>query len=229
MPTLKEILDELEIDTGEDQDTKPEDPKIDVDKLPEDQKKYFSTLNSELENLKNEVSKRDLAIGELQKAVRLTSENQNKQNNQDNKKEEKILGVLDPEDPYAPAFQKIMEAVDNVKQEIPRRDPSKEFQENIVKLAKENPDIVRYVKDMDSLLQAHPTYINDVEGLYQSAKAMSERRKSTESNKRKSVEAQGNAINFKTESSGMSNQNVRPPDNVKSISEAFNLAMKKSA
>ena len=227
MASLKELLEGLEIDVSDLEEKKDEINLKDIklDDIPEKQRPIFQKLIDNAENLTLEVSKRDIVIKSLKDAVGAgIKQTQEK----DPDKKEKILGVLESDDPYAPAFQKIADAIEGISAKG-KVDKEKEFETNLIGFAKENKDIVKYVKDMDALLEKHPTLKGDIPTLYTMAKNISERRLIKASDKKDELEKQKNANRFRSEGSGISGTNVVGISNAKTISEAFDLAEKKIA
>lgn len=220
MPTLKELLDEMEISIDDDEQKPKEEPKIDLSKLPEDQRKFIENLQSGQESLKNELSKRDIMIKAMQDSMK------NIPKPTPDPKPEKILGVIDPDDPDVEKFKAIANAIEGLKSQIPTVNEEEEFQKSVGKLYKDHPDMVRYVKDMEILIKKHPTYRSDLEECYNIAKAVGERRESARNLKKEDLQSRGNVLNFRSESSGMVGTGVTPPTTAKTISDAFDLALK---
>jgi hypothetical protein len=238
MPSLLEILNDLDIDTSDlDGDDKNQDEnKIDlsefkVDDVPEDQRPFVQKLIEERENLTNEVSKRDLMINTMRDMVGNNQNNQNRNNsdnnNNDNKDDDKILGV-GKDDPY---FE-LANAVNTISGKLSSMDEEKaknaktSFEQNLVSFAQENKDVVRYAKDMDALIDEHPTLKNDIPKLYKLAKAVGEGRENKSNQKKEELSNTNSGL--RSESSGVPNASVKDLSNVKSIEDAFDLAWKAS-
>lgn len=230
MPSLKQLLDDLEIDTSDlddkgDQDSNKESEinlkDIKLDDIPEAQRPIFKRLIDTTENLTNEVAKRDLIINTL-KDVRQKPKEEEKKKDQEN--EEKILGILDKSDPYAPAFQKLFDEIQGFKT-AKVKDAEKDFETNLIAFAQSNKDVVRYVKDMDDLLEEHPTLRGDIPKLYTLAKSIHERRENAKSSKKEELGT--DRKRFSTERSGMSSEHVSSPQNFKTLADAFEDAEKK--
>ena len=90
-------------------------------------------------------------------------------------------------------------------------DAKEKFETDLKSFAGENPDIVRYVKDIDNIAIEHPTLMADIPKLYTLAKRMAEGRKT----KRK-----------ETETPGTSTDKVIPIQQSVTIAGAFDLAQK---
>jgi len=225
MPTLADLLKTMEIDIEGDTDKQKDDPstKVDVEKLPDEQKAFFKKLQEENENLKNEAAKKELMLKGFQEALKTMPKGQ--QNQQD--KEEKIFGVINPDDPDADKFKAIADAFNGLKSSLPVKDPEKDFQKAIVDLYGKHKDMVRYVDTMDELFREHPTYRNNVEQCYKIAKAISEGSTSKADQKRNEITNQSNLINFRTErGGGFGGDNVQNPQSAPTIKEAFENAYK---
>jgi hypothetical protein len=215
---LKQLLEELDIDTSEvEEGSDKEENKIDPEKLSESEKKIYQALSSENEELKNEVSKRDILIDAMKKAQANIHQPKDKKEGDEEEKEEKILGLLDKDDQYAPAFSKLANMIVGVAKKSQVTE-EKSFKEGVVDFAKKNKDIVRYVKEMDELLVEHPTLKKDIPKLYKLAKNTAEERGKLKKNDK---------TQFVTERSGVSSSNVTDMPGSKTISEAFELAEKK--
>ena len=223
MPNLKQLLDELEIKTDDlDEGGKKDDinlKDVKLDDIPEAQRPIFKKLIDTTESLTNEVAKRDLIINTLKDVKTLATEEKEKPKTE----EEKVLGVLDKTDPYAPVFQKLSDAIEGIKLDK-QKNTDEEFKNNLISFAKENKDIVRYVTDMDNLIEQHPSLKADIPKLYILAKAVHERRTTQEKTKKEDLQKDPNR--FRTESSGMSGRNVTELSNAKSIQEAFEMVEK---
>jgi len=203
MPTLKELLDDLEIDTKTDEVNLKD---VKIDDIPEEHRPIFKRAMGIIEEQTNEISRRDIMIDAL-KTVKPKEE----------AKEEKVLGVLEPDDPYAPAFKKLSDAIEVISSRG-QVDKAKTFETSLKEFAADHKDIVRYVKEMDQLLVDHPTLQSDVPKLYTLAKSTKEGREKL--SKHETVKPQ------RTETSGMPTSNVDNLTQGKSISEAFDLAEK---
>ena len=235
MTSLKELLDELEIktdDLGENNQGNQNEEEfnlkdIKLDDIPEKQRPIFKKLIDDSENYQNEIAKRDLAIRTLQ-SVTANIPDKTQNHNQNQNQEEKVLGVLEKDDPYAPAFQKIADSINSISKSN-ERNKEEDFKNNLISFAKENKDIVRYVQDMDKLVEEHPSLKRDIPKLYLLAKTVGERREGKVKQKKDEMKREGNADTFSTEISGMSNQNVSDIPSSKSIADAFEVAQKQLA
>jgi len=217
MTTLKELLDSLEIKTDdlEEEEKKEEEldlTKVKLEDIPEAQRPIFKKLIDTTEQLKNDVATRDLAIKTIKQAFP-------KQEKKEPEKKEakKIFGVLDPDDPYAPVFSKMEEALTGMAREK-EVNQEEQFKTNLIKFAKEHKDIVRYANKMDEIVAENPTLMRNIPRLYNLAKV------EMEGGEDKQFEHQSKIKKFQTERSGPAN--VKDTSNVKSISEAFDAAEK---
>jgi hypothetical protein len=223
MTTLKELLDSVEIRTDDLEEKEEEEEKIDLksiklEDIPEKQRPIFKTLLETVEKQTNEISKRDIMLDAIKKFAPKPEKKEEKKESKENKEKEKILGVLDPDDPYAPAFKTLADMIGNISKgkEV---NEEEQFEEEIKSFAQEHNDIVRYVKDMDKLLEKHPTLKKDIPTLYEMAKKVAEGRtaKVTKFKQEK----------YQTEKGGMSGDKVDEiKGNAKSINEAFELSEK---
>ena len=206
MPSLKELLDEIEIKTDDLEKDDPLDPtKVKLEDLPEEQRPIFEKALGLLNEQTNELAKKDLVIQTLQST----------QKEPDPVKptdEEKGIFGLEKDDPYVGAFQQLNDAISGISKKT-EVDAEKEFKTNLKKFAGKNPDIVRYANDMDRIREDHPTLITDIPKLYSLAKQVVERRKE----KPKPT----------TESTGTSPNNIVQIQQGKTIAEAFSLAEQK--
>ena len=204
MPSLKELLDEIEIKTDDLEKDDPLDPtKVKLEDLPEEQRPIFEKALGLLNEQTNELAKKDLVIQTLQ------STQKDPDPVVDDEKDE--LG-LEKDDQYAPIFNKLFNAIEGISKKT-EVDAEKEFKTNLKSFAKDNSDIVRYANDMDRIANEHPTLMNDIPKLYSLAKQVVERRKE----KPKPT----------TESTGTSPNNVVQIQQGKTIAEAFSLAEQK--
>jgi hypothetical protein len=218
MTTLKQLLDDLEIEVEDDKKDDEIDLKnVKLEDITEEQRPIFEKALNIINDQTTELSKRELIINTLKE------DRVKPQTVIDEDKEEKILGVLDTDDQYAPAFKKLADAIEGIskKDEINEQE---QFEENLKTFAIKNKDIVKYVKDMDKLLFKHPTLSNDIPTLYHLAKNISEGREKLKGNKREELESKDNLV---FENSGQSLGNVTNITQAKTIGEAFELAQKK--
>ena len=200
MTTLKQLLDDIEIDT-DDKDDKIDFKEIKLDDLDEKSRPIVEKAMSIMEDQTNEISRRDLMIQTL-KDVKPPDDPPPKNDDPP---------VID-DDPSEARIKKLEDAILNLGK-AKEVDAAKEFEINLKTFAEANKDIVRYANDMDNLLKDHPTLQGDIPKLYQLAKSVHERRE----NPKKHV----------TETPGMSSQSVQNLSESKSISEAFDLAESK--
>lgn len=210
MTTLKQLLDDIEIDTSDLEDEEEEKislEDVDLEKIPEEHRPYFQLALDTIENQKNDISKRDLMLEGVKKVLPKKEEKK-----KEVKEDEKVLGVLDPSDPYAPAFQTLADMVNGLKEEK-EVDTEEQFKQNLVSFAEKNPDITRYVKEMDELVDEHPSLLNDIPKLYTLAKNL-------KGGKQQKKQKTG-------EGSGISHSNVTHiSGEAKTINEAFDMATK---
>ena len=221
MPSLKEILDDLEIKTD---DLEKKEEKINLDEIPEAQKPIFKKLLDTVEELKTETARKDIIIGSLRDVATKIPRTEEKKTTS----EEKILGVLDPNDPYAPAFQKLADMVGGLRQET-AQDEEEKFRTNVMEFAKDHKDIVRYTKQMDKLMAKHPTLAGDIPTLYKLAKESSERRDGLSKEKKEELERSEKAERHRTETSGTAGNRVVDIVQSKNINDAFQAAEKQLA
>lgn len=218
MANLKQLLEELEIDVNDDDDDdkndEPDLSSVKLEDIPEEHRSLFKKAIDTIEAQTNEISKRDIMLNTLKDYVP-----KDKPKDKPKDEDEKILGVLDKDDPYAPAFQKLADAISGISK-ASEMDQEKKFQEDVTNFAKENPDIVRYAQDMDKLLAEHPSLQNDIPKLYLLAKNINERRDVKSKDRPKRNRQSG-------ERSGVANSNVTDIKNYKSIDEAFEAAYNK--
>jgi hypothetical protein len=235
MGTLGELLEDLGIkmDDSDDKSDDNDKDKINLDEvkledIPEKHRPVFQTLMETKSNLENELAKKDLTIDTLKDATKSIITQTKTQTKTEDKtdSDEKVLGVLDPQDPYAPAFQTLANMIDGIKTES-TVDKEKQWENNLRNFAKENKDIAKYAKTMDALVDEHPTLRSDIPKLYRLAKSIHEGRDKKAGDKIEDIKKTEDANRFRTESSGISNANVQEIAEVKSISDAFNLAEKK--
>lgn len=204
MATLKELLDDLEIDTKDDKEDKP----FDIEKIPEEHRPAYQKIIDEREALTNDVASRELVIKTLRESQK---EPDKKVNNDDD--EEKDRFGLEKDDKYAPLFGKMFDAINGLVEDRTVNAEEK-FTNDVKDFAKENKDIVRYASDMDAIAKDHPTLKADIPKLYQLAKDTKERRDKLQ---KKTVV---------TEKSGESGSNVVDIQQAKTIGESFSLAEK---
>ena len=220
MTTLKQLLDEINIDTSDiaDDSKNTKDDldlsKVKLEDIPEKERPIFKKALDIIENQTNEISKRDLMLEALKGVVK-QPEKQTKQENKTD--DEKILGVLDKTDPYAPAFLKLAQAIEGIGSRLKSTD-EKDFKTRVEEFAKEHKDIVRYAKEMDGLLTQHPTLQNDIPKLYNLAKMTKERRDELGDNKKDRT--------GQFEKSGTSSTQTNEITNASSIGAAFDAAEK---
>jgi hypothetical protein len=230
MTTLKQLLEDLDIDTSDIDDGNNKDDKnepdinnLKLDDIPEEQRPIFKKLKDTLDQQTNELAKRDLALKTMKDAVIAAQRTQPKNNDNkdtDNNEDDKVFGILPADDPYAPVFKKLGDTLDQIKN-ANQKDTEAEIRQNIQNFATQNPDMVQYAEDMDKLVAAHPTLINDIPTLYNMAKQVKEGRKAKVENKKNDMNRSNNARNHITESPGFSNANVVETKESKSIGEAF--------
>lgn len=202
MTTLKDLLDDLEIEPKEDElnlkDVKIED-------IPEEHRPIFEKAMGIIEEQTNELSRRDLMIDTLKSVKPVVKEPEEEEET----------------DPVQMKF-KALEAEIATLKSGKVVDEQKEFETNLKEFASKNKDIVRYAKDMDQLLVEHPTLTRDIPKLYALAKSINERRENLVSDKKDELSPRRNV----TESSGMPTANVGNATQGKTIGEAFDLAEK---
>lgn len=222
MATLMQLLKELEVDVdlNDDPDKKEDDvdlSKIEIDKIPEEHRKAFQIALDTIENLKNESSKKDLMLEGMKTAISSVPKEKEKE-----KEKEKVLGVVDVDDPYAPAFKTIADSINELKN-IFTRGTEKDFKTELINFAKEHKDIVRYTKDMDLLIEEHPSLRNDIPKLYTLAKSITEGREKKSGDKKNQIN--NDSRRFSTENSGVARDNVTNIQNSKTINDAFEKAL----
>ena len=222
MPSLKELLDELQIDTS-DLDKKEDEinlKDVKLDDIPEAQRPIFEKMIATMDEQTNAIASRDIAMNTMKEALVLA------QQKEPEKKEEKkeVFGLAE-DDPYAPAFSKLSEMIGEIKS-ANTVDTQKEFETNLVNFAQKNKDIVRYVQDMDKLIEEHPTLKGDVPKLYTLAKSISERRTGLEKDKKDDLERQRELNAHRSESPGMSGEHASGIVQSGTIAEAFDAAEK---
>jgi hypothetical protein len=236
MTTLGKLLEELNIDTSDIDDDGSDNNNndevniddVNLDDVPENLQPVFKKMKETLDTSQNEIAKRDLVINTLKDQFNAGNKgNDNNNNNNNNNDDEKVLGVLDKDDPYAPVFQKLAEAVDGIKQKT-TVDKEQEFIGNLKSFAQENPDIVRYAETMDKIVEKHPTMKEDIPTLYNMAKSMQERRDTKANDKENEVNRHRNARSFSNESPGASSRNSVDVVESKSISEAMENTLKQA-
>lgn len=229
MASLKEILDDLEIDTSDLEDKNDEnDVKLDevkIEDIPEEQRPIFQKLLDERKDFGNEIAKRDLAIKTMRDFIPKDKEPEPKEKDV---KKESIFG-LDADDPYAPAFQKLADMIGGIQQkEVTDREDN--FKSNLISFAQKNKDIVKYAEDMDFIrdqLKPNSPLRFDVPRLYELAKQNAERRANTNQDKVTDLNRQKKAKKLASESGGLSLDNTQDIVESKSIADAFDAAEKK--
>ena len=215
MASLKQLLDELEIDTTvkDEQDLKD----VKIDDIPEEHRPIFKKAVDIINAQTNELAKRELVIKTLKETKQEPIIKKEEQ-------EESVFG-LEPTDPYAKVFKSLSDEIKSLKSEKVTN-TQEVFKNNIITFVKENPDTVQYVKEMDAILVEHPTMGKDIPTLYKMAKDLKERRATLQKNKKDELAREEKAGNFKLESGGPAPHNVREIKEAKSITQAFDFAEK---
>ena len=216
MSSLKQLLDELEIDTG-DLEKKDEIDlsTIKIEDLPEEQRPIFKRAMGIIDSQTNKIAGQELVIKTLKETSKIPEKG--------GEKEEK--GLIDENDPYAPMFKELRDEIHSLKSEKVQ-DVQKIFKNNITSFVKKTPDMVRYVKEMDAILIEHPTMGKDIPTLYKMAKDLKEGRAKAQKEKNDDLDRQGNAGMSTTEMGGTASHLTRQVTAAKSIGEAFDLAEK---
>ena len=185
-----------------------------MEKIPEEQKQYITTMKDMLTAKDNDIANKDLVINTLKT-------NKPKPKEELKPKEEE----LDDTDPYASSFKKLNDRLDAMDANA-TGNQEKNWKNNLVAFAQKTPDIAKYVKDMDVLMEEHPTLRNDVPTLYTMAKTVAERRNTKLEEKKKDLNIVKDAKRFSTETDSSARQTVTTGGNAKSIAEAFEIAEK---
>lgn len=227
---LGDVLKDLDIDipAGEGdkggEGNKGEEFKI--EDLPEEHReKVQAALDAgkgKIGELETQVAQKDMSIKTLQESFEAASKGGKKE--EEGKKEggEKLFGVSDETDYYNPAFTKIAGELKSLKDAVTEKDTDS-FLGNLESVATKNPDIVKYVDDMDRIANEHPTLLKDIPKLYTLGKEVHNRRAEKEEKVRKLAERTESAAGKGSEISGTSTGKVSPGQ-VKTISEAFEQA-----
>jgi len=232
MTSLKDILDELDIDTsdldGDDKGGEKEIKLSDIklDDFPEAQRPIVKKLTDTIEGLTNDVARGELIFKTLKDTLPSLIKNQGNQRVISDSKEEKVLGILDSEDQYAPMFKALADKIDGITVTA-ETNKEEQFKTDVVTFAQKNKDIVRFATDMDQLrrdLKDDSPLKYNVPRLYELAKNIGGRREDKVTEKKGDLDRQSNASRYRTESSGISNQNVEGIKNAGSIKEAFDFA-----
>jgi hypothetical protein len=195
---LKEILDDLDIDTEE-------DPLKDVklDDLDEKARPIVEKAMGLISDQTNTIAARDLQIQTLMSV--------HKEKEPEKKKEEKEEDL----DENETRFRKLESSIEGLKTAT-TVDTEAEFETNLRAFAEKNKDTVRYVSDIQKLVDDHPTLKTDVPKLITLAKSVFERREELKKEPKKKT----------TETSGFDVKNVSDLTQGKTISEAFDNAEK---
>jgi len=218
MPTLKEILDEIDVKTDDLEEKNDIDiSSVKLDDIPEKERPIFKKLLDTVNEKTNELAKNDIII----KTLRSTYTEKKEE-----KKEDKKDDNDDETDPIKKELKTLRQELLEIKQgkEVNREEQAKE---DIVNYLKEHKDAIRYVQDADKLLAKHPTLKYDAENLFDLAKKSYDTRTGKQKNKQDEINREKTARNKQTESFGTSSTRVSDVSNAKSISEAFELAEKK--
>ena len=230
MATLKELLEEIEIDVSdlEDKGDGEGEEKVDLkdvklEDIPEEQRPLFQTLLKTVEDQTNSIAKQNLVITTLKTAV---------------PKEEKVEKVekddlgLDENEPSTAVLKTILSEIKGIK-DGKVADKESNWERNVAVFATKNKDIVRYAPDMDKLrnelVEDSPLKYN-VAALYKLAKSIREGRETKKETKEDNLNRQDNVKRYRTEDSGFPSQSVdNISGNSKTIEEAFTEMEKQAA
>lgn len=205
---LSDILKDLNIPIEGEKpaDSKVDFEKFDTSKLPDEAKTVFKTMLDTINDSKNQLAGKDLVINTL-----------------------KTVHVEKPVAPAAPAEEitdPVLKEIQDLKNELAtiKRASTKTveetFKDGIKSLVsnKETQDVVRFVPEMKTLLQQHPSLATDVNGLYYLAKL-----KST-GGKTKEKDETVNQNKKVTEMSTFANRDVASAKRYSSLEEAYDAA-----
>ena len=235
MGTLKELLDELNVNTDDLEDEDKDENKdeispenIDLDSFSDEQKPVIKKLLDEREVFLNEVAKNQLIIKTLKDAFPNSNkkiENKPEKAKDENEGEDEEFFGLKLDDPYARVMKKMYNDITRTNDHSQVIEAEKQFVQNVKAFSQENPDMVRYVKDMDELrsqLSPKSSLRYDIKKLYNLAKNQDERRIDNKKNKQEIKNK-----NFRLERSGISGTNVDNVKNFEDLESAFDGAVDK--
>lgn len=227
---LRQLLEEIDVDIDDnnDNDDNNQDTQINLDKInldeikDEDSKRIVQAALDSRNNLLNDNAKQKIMLEAYKEAglsLNKSTETVNNKNKQNNKSNDVVDDDNDDNDDNP-----LVKEINSLKAEVTSLKGNKEedvkqnFLKGLTEYAQENPDTVRYAKEIQETVNKYPQMATkeNISELITLAKALNERRssqkKNTESNKNK----------FRTERSGMANVNVsQKQGGAKSIGEAF--------
>lgn len=225
MVSLKDLLEDIDVDLGDD-DNKDQD-QVDLKNInlndikDENARKVAEALINDRENLLNEKSRLEITLNALKDAMPKQTQNAQQTKQEDDNKDYTDTG--DDDNPLVKEINSLKNEINSLKSQR-TQETEQEFVESFKTFVKDNPDSVRYAKEMDELVTRHPTMrnIKDIPNIYRLAKEMAERRDEL---KTKTTDLKTEKNKRRTESSGVPNAS-EITGNAKTMSEAFELTEK---
>ena len=225
--SLDDLLQSLDInieDTGNNADTgKDKNTEFDLESIPEEHREAVKTAlgakDTEIGGLKNENASQGLAIDKMTQAFK--GAGGQKTTEETDTEDEDIFG-LGKDDFYAPVFKKLNDGIESIKTGM-NNNVQDNWQGDLESFAQKNPDIVRYAKDMDRIVEKHPTMKNDLPQLYKMGKEIFEGREATQKKAREQNDRENNANTNANESGGTGKDKIGAGQ-ASTIADAFEQA-----